>query len=783
LDNPDATADGLAAATAYGITALTAEVATAAVTGVVLSAVGVTLPPVIAGAIAGFVVFTAVKLALTPIFEGTESFAADELSSIDWNAATQSALDTMTAALSAAFPAASAADLDTIGSVVTDQMSTFGAEIDTLIQNGGSADTDTLLSAGSQLTQALGLSQNPFDALAQSYLDLKSLIGLGNGGVSGSPVAPFSKQHPAPPNPRDPLVLDLAGTGLQFTALSNSSPAFDFTGSGFATQTGWITPGEGLLLLDNGRGDTAVTADELLGAASGDGFADLAALDANGDGLVDARDPAFANLKVWVDANGNGKLDAGELYTLGDLGITAISVAAAPSEQNINGNTVVGTSTVSQTAADGSTVTRSISEVDFATSTIQTTYTPPQGFTYSDEALNLPQLIGYGNVPNLWVAMSLDSTLLANVKNLVLNAGTMSSSDFDQAFQAIVQEWAGASGVDPTSRGSSIDARHLAVDYAFYGLDQTTSPVYQIDPNGHSGPQWEAIYQSIVDELEVRFISQLGVSEQVNGISAGTVADSWIEPFSEIEFNPTNDTVGVNLTQLIGSIMEGAPADPTPAISYYGQMLPVVEKLCVDLAGEDSQQLVMAIVAASLISSASQSARETLWTNLGLTWTNEGTSVGPIQISAQNAVVFLGTGDKVLNGGANDAYVYSSAGGDDAINGGGSASGLIFQDVASTGVTLSRSGDSQQDLTILVGDTGKTVTVMGEFNSGAMDSIGFADGVSWGQAQIAKLAHITMLGRILERQWSIRTMGSTRLHSTSLPKAMSNSCSPAMTSS
>ncbi len=34
------------------------------------------------------------------------------------------------------------------------------------------------------------------------------------------------------------------------SSLSGSSAHFDFTGSGFAVHTGWITEGEGLLILD-----------------------------------------------------------------------------------------------------------------------------------------------------------------------------------------------------------------------------------------------------------------------------------------------------------------------------------------------------------------------------------------------------------------------------------------------------------------------------------------------------------------------------------------------------
>ncbi|TYL23516.1 hypothetical protein, partial [Streptococcus pyogenes] len=93
-----------------------------------------------------------------------------------------------------------------------------------------------------------------------------------------------------PPNPRDPLVINFGSGDFQLTSLASSQAHYDFTGSGFATQTGWIAANEGILILDNGKGGSTVTPDELLGAQSGDGFEDLAALDSNHDGVIDAND-------------------------------------------------------------------------------------------------------------------------------------------------------------------------------------------------------------------------------------------------------------------------------------------------------------------------------------------------------------------------------------------------------------------------------------------------------------------------------------------------------------
>lgn len=53
-------------------------------------------------------------------------------------------------------------------------------------------------------------------------------------------------------------------------------------------------------------------------------------LDSDGDGMktakVDAKDAAFANPKVWKDADGDGYTLAGELKSPSDLGVQAINL-------------------------------------------------------------------------------------------------------------------------------------------------------------------------------------------------------------------------------------------------------------------------------------------------------------------------------------------------------------------------------------------------------------------------------------------------------------------------
>ncbi|WP_432377511.1 SdrD B-like domain-containing protein [Duganella sp. P38] len=125
-----------------------------------------------------------------------------------------------------------------------------------------------------------------------------------------------------------PIVIDLNGDGVHTISKDAFTGKFDLLGTGSAIQSGWISSSDGFLAVDhNGNGKIDDISELFGGVSKGSGFAKLADYDSNHDGVVDANDALFAELRIWRDANSNGVTDAGELMTLKDAGVASLTVS------------------------------------------------------------------------------------------------------------------------------------------------------------------------------------------------------------------------------------------------------------------------------------------------------------------------------------------------------------------------------------------------------------------------------------------------------------------------
>ena len=210
----------------------------------------------------------------------------------------------------------------------------------------------------------------------------------------------------------DPLALDLDGDGIETTGTGNwqNTTLFDHNGDGLAEGTGWLSGDDGWLVrdingngaIDNGSelfGDNTVRSD---GSTGSDGFSALSDLDSNNDGVIDANDAAFGELKVWRDLNQDGVSQAGELATLSDHGVESIDLASSDVNQNQNGNTIRATS--SFTREDGSSST--VGNLDLARASFFSEFSDA-----NERDASLPDMHGSGAVRNLRDAASRSSSL------------------------------------------------------------------------------------------------------------------------------------------------------------------------------------------------------------------------------------------------------------------------------------------------------------------------------------------------------------------------------------
>ena len=119
-------------------------------------------------------------------------------------------------------------------------------------------------------------------------------------------------------NMSDPIVVNFDGQGAR---LSGEQTAFDLNGDGVKEIVATLTAGSAWLARDvNGNGQVD-NGREFFGPSTGNGSAELAALDADGNGWIDAGDPAYSQMGVLQDQHFTSLQDAG----IGALGVASVA--------------------------------------------------------------------------------------------------------------------------------------------------------------------------------------------------------------------------------------------------------------------------------------------------------------------------------------------------------------------------------------------------------------------------------------------------------------------------
>jgi hypothetical protein len=187
---------------------------------------------------------------------------------------------------------------------VTQQSSGFGVEYDYSESYTETEQTNFSASGSVKTADGKEISFNIELSMARSYHEESSVsLRLGDA----------AKQV-------DPLILNFGGTAAQ---LSDQRFSFDLNSDGKQEQINSLKQGSGFLVFDRNNDGKINNGQEMFGPSSGNGFAELSALDDDHNGWIDENDNAYDKLQVW---QGAGK-DQGELQSLASAGVGAIALS------------------------------------------------------------------------------------------------------------------------------------------------------------------------------------------------------------------------------------------------------------------------------------------------------------------------------------------------------------------------------------------------------------------------------------------------------------------------
>ena len=327
-----------------------------------------------------------------------------------------------------------------------------------------------------------------------------------------------------------PLVLDLDGDGIELTAKEDWLVRFDVDGDGFREPTGWVKTDDGLLVLDSNNDGYINDNSEFFGNLTTSGFTELRTIDDNNDGFISSADSTFNKLQVWRDLDQDGYSDVQELFSLSKLNITRIKAVANKVNINNAGNTIKETTFYE--LGDGT--KREIVDVWFSFDQLNSYYDPISTFNTSvvitQEILNLPNLKGYGNLPDLRIAMAQDTTLLNLVKDFDQKSTQGQFNQASQLVKPILFRWAKTDGLDPNSRGGYVDARALGFLEKFVGQNFLQGGTNPNPAGGNAVNLINQTFTSLTHALSTRLTVQATpLTVELDALSDRLVMDESID--------------------------------------------------------------------------------------------------------------------------------------------------------------------------------------------------------------------------------------------------------------
>jgi hypothetical protein len=292
----------------------------------------------------------------------------------------------------------------------------------------------------------------------------------------------------------EPLVIGLSSRdGVNLLPPGQSSVLFSSPSSATPTSMGWVGADAGILTSTANGSITLIKT-----------FKDLAALAPAGSNVIDASDPAFAGIRLWVDGNNNGPGNSGELLSLASLGITSISLASSPVSENIDGNKISAMGWL--TFADGS--VEPVYDVTFGhpNGTLIYAGTTVELGEPSDQQINFAAATGTLKLDGSSNFTGFDGQISGfNGEDRIDLAGVAFGASTTLAYSA---NSAGSGGTLMVSDGT--DTASLAL------LGQYGAADFAISSDGHGGTL-------ITDPLAATSTVANGASVEIDGASAANV--------------------------------------------------------------------------------------------------------------------------------------------------------------------------------------------------------------------------------------------------------------------
>lgn len=529
----------------------------------------------------------------------------------------------------------------------------------------------------------------------------------------------------------DPLILDLNKDGFDIET-KKFGAHFDLNCDGFAEKINW-TRKDAILALDKNHngliddgsevfGDFHLLAD---GSKAKNGFEALAQYDTNGDGVIDENDEIFDQLRLWVDENGDGVSDQGELKSLKDMHIKAINLDYDYVNQPTGTEALIGN--VATFVYEDDTV-GNIGEMWVSSDLYDAIEKVIVGVT--DMTDGLPNVRSYGKVNSLHAAIVMDET--GKLKALVEDFVSETDNDARLAIvEDILHFICHTEDVEDGSRGAYANAKDLAVIEAIMG--KSFMGVNGENPNSAAAPILNRVYDDLV---ELYCFAMIGsqITEHLNYIRADLDADGNRIPY--MGFFNRHLLYGLEL----GYISEKTFSDVCSYLGYYGSNIENDYRLFTEFRTyiEDYAPQCLDIVDASVFGAIRDSdsgnyingttIADVVYGNGGNDTINggEGNDLlfggdgnDTIYGGKGNDTIYGDDGDDILDGGVgddilkggtgNDTYVFAKGYGSDTIIDADGLNTLRFKGLNPTDILVNGTGDS--DVTITIKGTNDTLVI------------------------------------------------------------------------